>query len=185
MSDTRVHLWLSRKLIQVTTSQSSLRQKEFIRVCFVCLFVFMATPMAYGRPQARDWIRASAAAYATGAATWDPLTPHCTGPGIEPSCYNQVLNPLCCIRNSSVFLSINKMEIWNNSNMHQELIYIIVLPWDETLYSFRTRLVSVHWYGKISKTDYIKEQNNDLIMFLKTHKFECISFFFEGWTIHN
>ena len=36
------------------------------------LFFFLATPMAYGRSQARDQIQAAAATYATAAAMPDP-----------------------------------------------------------------------------------------------------------------
>ena len=35
----------------------------------------MATPMAYGRSQAKDWNQASAATYATAVATSDPFKP--------------------------------------------------------------------------------------------------------------
>ena len=44
----------------------------------------MATLVAFGSSQARDWIQATAATYATAAATPDPLT-HYTRPGIEPA----------------------------------------------------------------------------------------------------
>ena len=42
---------------------------------FVCLFIYLffrAAPMAYGGSQARGWLRAAAAAYATGTAMPDP-----------------------------------------------------------------------------------------------------------------
>ena len=61
--------------------------------------LFFATAMAYGSSQARDWIWASAAIYATSKAMPDPLT-HCTGTRINPSCCSQILNPLCHSRNS-------------------------------------------------------------------------------------
>ena len=41
----------------------------------------MAAPAAYGSPQARDWIQATAVTYATAAATPDPST-HCTRLGV-------------------------------------------------------------------------------------------------------
>ena len=43
----------------------------------------MAAPTAYGGSQARDRIRATAAAYTTAAAMPDPLA-HRAGLGIEP-----------------------------------------------------------------------------------------------------
>ena len=38
---------------------------------FFFFFIFMATLVAYGRPQARGQIGAAAEAYTTATATWD------------------------------------------------------------------------------------------------------------------
>lgn len=63
---------------------------------FVCLFVLMAAPVAYGSSWDRDWIWAAACAIAVA----DPLTLS-PGPGIEPrpmqwpKLLQSDLNPLC------------------------------------------------------------------------------------------
>ena len=74
-------------------------------------FSFRAIPMAYGSSQARDWIWATAMTYTAAAANSDPLT-HCLRWNLllhsNPSCCNQVLNPLCHSRNSWILIFIFK-----------------------------------------------------------------------------
>ena len=51
-------------------------------VYFFIFYFFMAIPTAYGSSQARDWIQATAATWATAEVTPYSLT-HWAGPGIE------------------------------------------------------------------------------------------------------
>ena len=48
----------------------------------VCMYVFMAAPMAYGSSQARNWIQATAVTYSSARATLNPLT-HSPRTGME------------------------------------------------------------------------------------------------------
>ena len=63
---------------------TQLDSKEKISFSFFpCLSFKMAVPVAYGNPQARDWIRAAVVTYIPAAAMPDHLT-HCARAGIEP-----------------------------------------------------------------------------------------------------
>ena len=62
---------------QVSLSYSNLQMDSFSSSLYF-IFIFMATPAAYGSFQTRGWIWAASVTYATAAPMPDPLT-HCTG----------------------------------------------------------------------------------------------------------
>ena len=57
-------------------------RSDWIKYFSFFLFFLMATSMAYGSSQARDWIWAAAATHPIAVAVLAPLTP-CTKPGIK------------------------------------------------------------------------------------------------------
>ena len=64
------------KICAVGSSFDEVERNSFCSHRDFCSFktiaIFMATPVAYGSPQPRDWIQASVMTYATVTATLDP-----------------------------------------------------------------------------------------------------------------
>ena len=92
----------------------------FLFVCFIIFF--MATPLACGSSQARDWIWAAAVSYTAAVAMPDTLT-HCAKLGTahtplqQASSYSRILNPLCDSENSWALVLSQLVVLKINSNI--------------------------------------------------------------------
>ena len=69
-----IFLWLPRYEVELWVSWAIAKMTEYVKrsfTYFLFSFTFIATPVAYGRSQARGWIGAAAEAYAIATATQD------------------------------------------------------------------------------------------------------------------
>ena len=95
-------------------------------------YFFMATPVAYGRSQARDWIQAIVATYAAAAATPDPLRQAqeqthasvATSPAVV-----RFLTPCITAGTPRVLLNIifafnNRFDIWKQLDIQGQTYYV-------------------------------------------------------------